>query len=212
MADLGSVLAQPWLLATLLLSVRIAALLLLTPVLYALDLPPLVRVLVVLGVSAVLAAPLAGSPRLEISDAGALLQAVLREAAVGATLGLGILAAFAGFSLAGRLLDVQVGFGIGQVFDPLTRTRVPVLSSVFSLLAAVLFFAVNGHHALLRGIAFSLQRFRSDRALRSPVRWSQWPGRWPASSRSASRSPRRWSWRCSWSTWRSPSPRATCPR
>lgn len=159
MADLGSLLAQPWLVATLLLSVRIAAMLLLTPVLYALELPPLVRILVVLGLSAVIAAPLAGGQEAVFAARGVLLHAVLREAAVGATLGLGILLAFAGFSFAGRILDVQVGYGIGQVFDPLTRAHVPVLSSTFGVLSAVLFFAVNGHHALLRGVAYSVERF-----------------------------------------------------
>jgi flagellar biosynthetic protein FliR len=62
-------------------------------------------------------------------------------------------------SLAGRLVDVQVGFGIAQVFDPLTRSQVPVLSAAFGLLAAVFFFVIDGHHALLRGIAYSVERF-----------------------------------------------------
>jgi flagellar biosynthesis protein FliR len=52
-----------------------------------------------------------------------------------------------------------VGFAMAQVFDPLTRSRLPIVSAVFGLLAAVFFFAVDGHHALLRGIAFSVERF-----------------------------------------------------
>lgn len=66
--------------------------------------------------------------------------------------------AFAGFALAGRLADIQIGFGVAQVFDPLTRTQLPILSSVIGLFAVVFFFAINGHHALLRGIAFSVER------------------------------------------------------
>jgi flagellar biosynthetic protein FliR len=66
--------------------------------------------------------------------------------------------AFAGFALAGRLADIQAGFGVAQVFDPLTRTHLPILSSAIGLFAVVFFFAVNGHHALLRGIAFSVER------------------------------------------------------
>jgi flagellar biosynthesis protein FliR len=74
--------------------------------------------------------------------------------------------AFGGFALAGRLVDVQIGFGLAQVFDPLTRSRVPVLSSAFSLFAAVFFFLVNGHHAVLRGIAYSVERFPVGHAWR----------------------------------------------
>ncbi|GAB3771717.1 type III secretion system export apparatus subunit SctT [Ramlibacter monticola] len=154
-----SLLGPDWIVTMLLLSARIAALLLMTPLLYAASMPLLVRVLVTLGFSCVIALPFAGSPATVPQEPGPLLQALLREVTVGATLGLGVLMAFAGFGLAGRLVDVQVGFGIAQVFDPLTRSRMPVLSSIFALFAAVFFFLVNGHHALLRGIAYSVERF-----------------------------------------------------
>jgi flagellar biosynthetic protein FliR len=154
-----STLGAGWILTMLLLSARIAALLLMTPLLYAASMPLLVRVLMVLGFSCVIALPFAGTSAATPATVGALVPALLRELVIGATLGLGVLMAFAGFALAGRLVDVQVGFGIAQVFDPTTRTRVPVLSSIFALFAAVFFFLVNGHHALLRGIAYSVERF-----------------------------------------------------
>lgn len=157
--DIVSALGQPWVTATLLLSARIAALLLLTPVLYAATLPVLVRVLFALGLACVIALPFSAGATVSVEDLGGLFQALLREALVGATLGLGILMAFGGFALAGPLVDVQIGFGIAQVFDPTTSSRVPVLSSVFALFAAVFFFLVDGHHAVLRGIAYSVERF-----------------------------------------------------
>lgn len=159
MDALVSTLGAGWIITMLLLSARIAALLLMTPLLYAASMPPLVRVLVTLGLACVIALPFADAQAATPYAVGALSAALLREVLVGATLGLGVLMAFAGFALAGRLADVQVGFGIAQVFDPTTRTRVPVLSSIFALFAAVFFFLVNGHHALLRGIAYSVERF-----------------------------------------------------
>lgn len=159
MSELVSLFDHAWVTRVLLLSARIAALFLLTPVLYAIPVPALVRVLLAVGLAAALALPFSGLPGGQAPLPGALLQSLLQELAIGATLGLGILMAFAGFALAGRLLDVQVGFGIAQVFDPLTRTQVPVLTSVFTLLGVLLFLLVDGHHALLRGIAFSLARF-----------------------------------------------------
>jgi flagellar biosynthetic protein FliR len=158
MADAISALALPQVANTLLLATRLAALFLMTPVLHAMPLPGTVRLLLVVGLAGALATPLAGSS-LVVQDAGMLIAALVQEVAIGATLGLGILMAFAGFAVAGRLIDVQVGFGIAQVFDPLTRTQVPVLTSVFGLVGVLLFFLVNGHHALLRGIAFSIERF-----------------------------------------------------
>jgi flagellar biosynthesis protein FliR len=158
MAGIAALLGEPWIAGVLLLATRIAALLLLTPVLYAIPVPPLARLLITLGLSCVIALPFAEQMSAAPRDTGALLRAVLQEAAIGATLGLGVLMAFAGFALAGRLADIQVGFGVAQVFDPLTRTHLPILSSILGLFAVVFFFAVNGHHALLRGIAFSVER------------------------------------------------------
>lgn len=159
MQEIVSALGQPWITSVVLLSARIAALLLLTPVLYAAPVPSLVRLLMVIGLSCVIALPFADPRGVSLQDPGALVAALLREAAVGATLGLGVLMAFAGFTFAGRVLDLQVGFGLAQVLDPLTRTRVPVLSSAFGALGAVFFFIVNGHHALLRGLAYSLEQW-----------------------------------------------------
>jgi flagellar biosynthetic protein FliR len=159
MQEIVNLLGAAWITTVMLLTVRIAAILLLTPVLYAMAMPLPVRVLVVVALACIVALPFGAAPAVPVPDRTALLGAVLREAVVGATLGLGILMAFGGFVLAGRLVDVQAGFGIAQVFDPLTRARVPILSAVFGLLAALFFFLVDGHHALLRGIAYSVERF-----------------------------------------------------
>jgi flagellar biosynthetic protein FliR len=89
---------------------------------------------------------------------------VLTEAALGAVLALGIQLAFAAFSLAASLLDLQIGFGMAAVFDPVTKRQLPILTTSMNLLAAVVFLLLNGHHALLRGIAYSLERFPPGRA------------------------------------------------
>lgn len=142
-----------------LLSLRVAAVFLMTPVLYAIPMPTIVRLLLVLGMSFVIALGFSTAQDPAALDPAALMIAVLTEIALGATLALGILLAFAAFDVAGRLLDIQIGFGIAQVFDPVSRRQVPVLSAVFSNVAVLLFFLVNGHHALLRGIAYSVERF-----------------------------------------------------
>jgi flagellar biosynthetic protein FliR len=50
-----------------------------------------------------------------------------------------------------------MGFGMGSVFDPVTRAHTPVLGTLFSLFAVAFFFAVDGHHAFVRGIAYSIR-------------------------------------------------------
>jgi flagellar biosynthetic protein FliR len=151
-----------WLLATFLLSIRLGAVFLMTPVLNAFNPPVTVRVLVVVGLSMALALALPDAalpPGTMVSGLGEVLAACATEFALGSTLALGVFIAFGAVSMAGRLLDVQVGFGMAQVIDPATHQQVPILTSAFTQVAALVFFLVDGHHALLRGIAFSLERF-----------------------------------------------------
>ena len=145
------------------LSIRIGALLMMTPILYATTVPPSVRTLLILSLSIALAMGISSGGNLPVeqveSGVGFVFIAALRELALGAVFALGILVAFAAISIAGRLLDIQIGFGIAQVFDPLTRTQLPILTTAFNQLAVIFFFMANGHHTLLRAIAFSIERY-----------------------------------------------------
>jgi flagellar biosynthetic protein FliR len=147
-----------WLAFVGLLALRVAATFAMTPIFYAVPLPASVRMLLVLGLSIALASGLS-APVGAWMGWSELLFSALAELALGATLGLGILLAFGAFSIAGQLLDVQLGFGIAQVIDPVTQRPIPVLTSAFNYLAVLVFFLLNGHHALLRGISYSVERF-----------------------------------------------------
>ncbi|ROZ63180.1 flagellar biosynthetic protein FliR [Ramlibacter sp. WS9] len=152
---------QGFVLAIFLLSLRLSAVFLFTPILYAFSVPATARVLIVIGLALGLAlgVPSAETRALLAMGNGELVAAGITELALGATLALGILIAFASISMAGRLVDVQIGFGMAQVYDPVTQRQVPVLTSAFDKLGVIVFFLLDGHHALLRGIAYSLERF-----------------------------------------------------
>jgi flagellar biosynthetic protein FliR len=151
-------------LVVFLLSLRLGALLLLTPVLYSASIPASVRVMLVIGLAVALALGIpSGGEQFAASGAGALFEAAMAELALGATLALGIFVAFAAISMAGRLIDVQIGFGIAQVFDPTTQRQIPILTAAFNQVGVLVFFLINGHHALLRGVAYTVERFPPGR-------------------------------------------------
>jgi flagellar biosynthetic protein FliR len=153
--------AHGFVIGVLLLSLRLTPLFVMTPLLSAFSVPVTVRVLVVIGLAVGLASglPDAQSGDIAAMPLGRLIAACATELALGATLSLSILVAFGAVSFAGRLLDVQTGFGMGQVFDPVTQREVPILNSAFDKLGVIVFFLVDGHHALMRGVAYSLDRF-----------------------------------------------------
>ncbi|WP_116138484.1 flagellar biosynthetic protein FliR [Trinickia diaoshuihuensis] len=162
-------LSADWLVTVALLSIRIGAVLLFSPLLAAVNVPGPVRLLIVFGLSMGLAPAAVGTGAvaadasvLRATDAAhgnRVFGLILSEMAFGAALAVAVHLAFAVFSLAGRILDIQIGFGLAQVFDPSTNAVVPVLTTIFNQAAVIVFFMVDGHHMLLRGIAYSLQRF-----------------------------------------------------
>lgn len=158
-----SVTDQSLVLAVALMSLRLAGMLVFTPVMQAMSLPASARVVLVLALALALVLGLPSSVGPAMSELlihpGRMVQAGLMEMALGATLGLGLLAAFAAVSLGASLLDLQLGFGLAQVIDPVTRRQLPMLTTAFNLLAVLMFYLINGHHALMRALAYSLERF-----------------------------------------------------
>lgn len=148
-----------WAVSVLLVSIRVGVVLGMTPIMGAMSMPAVLRVLIPLGISAALTLALPGTRYRGDVDLTSIVGAASIEVAVGATLGLGVLLAFATFSLAGRLLDIQIGFGIGQLFDTSTRQNVPLLTGVLTQLGVLCLFAMDVHHTLLRALAYSYDVF-----------------------------------------------------
>src|SRR5450830_360983 len=147
-----------WVLAVFYTVIRLGVVLLLSPILAGLGSLVTVRVLLTFALAALLVQGLGPRPPAGALELGPVISGACNELVVGGTLAFGVFAAFGAFSLAGKILDIQSGFGMGSVYDPVTRTGAPLFASMLNLLAVAVFFGMNGHHALLRGLAFSLQR------------------------------------------------------
>ncbi len=62
-----------------------------------------------------------------------------------------------GVQMAGHILDVQIGFGIVNVFDPQFGQQIPLLGNFKYLLALMVLLATNGHHVLLGALVASFK-------------------------------------------------------
>jgi flagellar biosynthetic protein FliR len=85
----------------------------------------------------------------------ALALVVAREAAIGLSLAIVLRALIAGAEFAGHLSGQQIGFNYGATIDPQSGVRNNMLAILYGSLATLGFFAINGHHALLRALAQS---------------------------------------------------------
>ncbi|QPF74687.1 flagellar biosynthetic protein FliR [Roseateles sp. DAIF2] len=91
-----------------------------------------------------------------LADPWRLAGAGISEFGLGAVLALGVNIGFAVFTFAGRLLDIQIGFGMGQVLDPVSRQQMPVLTGIFHQLALVAFFSSAAFASFLIGFGRGL--------------------------------------------------------
>ena len=65
---------------------------------------------------------------------------------------------FQSVQMAGQLIDMQIGFGMINVFDPQYGQQVPLVGNFKFLLALVVFLALQGHHVIITALA---ENFRS---------------------------------------------------
>ncbi|TBL77742.1 flagellar biosynthetic protein FliR [Paenibacillus thalictri] len=80
------------------------------------------------------------------------LLSIIRELLVGICLGFVSYLFFTVVQIAGSFVDIQMGFAIANVIDPMTGASSPVLGNLKYMLAMLLFLVFNGHHLLLKGI------------------------------------------------------------
>jgi flagellar biosynthesis protein FliR len=82
---------------------------------------------------------------------------ILREILVGVLLGFIVYLFFTAVQTAGSFMDIQIGFGIANVIDPMTGASAPMLSNLKYMIAMLLFLSFDGHHYLIRAIIDSYQ-------------------------------------------------------
>ena len=89
-----------------------------------------------------------------VSDVSLTL-VIAREVVIGLSLGLAVRAIIAAAELGGHLSGYQIGFSYAATIDPVSGVRNSVITSLYGLLAMLAFFAVNGHHQILRALVAS---------------------------------------------------------
>ncbi len=115
-----------------------------------------VRVKVGLGVMLTLViAP--GVPAMPATDPYSLagLAIVAQELIIGLAMGFSMRIVMAAVEMAGEITGLTMGFGFATFFDPQTRARTSVLAQFLSLLALMIFIALNVHLLMLSTLAHS---------------------------------------------------------
>lgn len=86
---------------------------------------------------------------------GALTAAVISQVFVGFIFGFVAFLVFVGIQFAGEVMDLEVGFSIVNVINPLTSQNVSVLGEFQLALGSLIYLTANAHHFLFKGLGGS---------------------------------------------------------
>lgn len=138
---------------------RIVTILALMPIFGAQSVPPQVKV----GLALILAAFLFPSviktvqPLSEEFTLPLFGLLVIKEVMVGVAIGYVASLLFTAIQFAGRLVDVEMGFGFVELMDPTSNERVTVWGQLQVILFTVLFLIINGHYFMLLAVDRSFE-------------------------------------------------------
>lgn len=144
-----------WLLAVLLVSLRVSPVFAFAPPFTLTRLPPQFRMIFGLGLSACMVAAHPEFARAYALSTADLVAVAAKELLLGFIFVLAFQIAFGSLYLAGRTVDIQAGFGLALLIDPTSRAQSPLVGTLFALGAGAVFFGMNGHLDLLRIMAAS---------------------------------------------------------
>ncbi len=82
---------------------------------------------------------------------------VVKELFIGWLIGLVAYIALSAINLAGKIMDMQVGFAVVQMMDPTTQQQIGLIGNFLYNLTIIFFLIVNGHHIILGALVESFR-------------------------------------------------------
>lgn len=83
--------------------------------------------------------------------------AVVSETAFGLLLGVTVTIILNSIRMAGQFIDIQIGYSMASLVDPVNNMQNTLLGQYLYLLALVFWFLIDGHYSLIMGLAGSYQ-------------------------------------------------------
>ncbi|MFW6278804.1 MAG: flagellar biosynthetic protein FliR [Bacillota bacterium] len=81
----------------------------------------------------------------------------IRELAVGFLIGFILLLIFTAIQLAGKLIDLRMGFRIANELDPLTGSSAPIVGQLKNILGILVFLGIDGHLLIIKNLFNSFE-------------------------------------------------------
>ena len=133
---------------------RVLGLLAVAPPFGSASVPMLVKLLLGVMISAVIAPSVPVPPALDPASLTGLL-ILVEQLIIGLSMGFAVRLVFAAVEMAGELVSSTMGLGFAVFFDPLSQGRSSAISQMLALLGTLVFLSINGHLILIGVMADS---------------------------------------------------------
>ena len=153
--------------SVLTIALRVSGLVIFAPFFGSAVIPPRVKVVLVIGITAVLYPVY--SPHLHVTTVSQWPLLVASETVVGIAIGVATNAVFEAAQMAGQVLSVQMGYSLVNILDPLTQVDSTVVSFFHQSLAMLIFLGLDVHHWILRAVANSFDYLPPGSATLNPI-------------------------------------------
>ena len=144
MISLSSAQIDAWIAAFIYPLTRILAFIAAAPLWGTAGIPRRTRLILAFAVAVALTPSLPAMPTVQPASLAGLW-ILLQQMLIGIGMGFAAKIVFTAFDLAGEFIGTQMGLGFATFYDPLNSSQTPVISEFISLLALLLFLAMNGH-------------------------------------------------------------------
>jgi flagellar biosynthetic protein FliR len=148
--------------------VRVLALMSVAPVLSHRAIAVRVRLALALAI-AILLVPIVPAPPIADALTGAGLALLVQNIALGVLIGFTVRLVFAALEVAGEIIGLQMGLSYAGFFNPATGQTQNAVGNFMSLLALLMFVAIDGHLWLLHALAESFRLYPLDAAAALPL-------------------------------------------
>lgn len=105
---------------------------------------------------------------------------VIQQLVIGLAIGFVSTMVLNTFVLAGQVVAMQTGLGFASIVDPVNGINVPAVGQFYLILATLLFWAFDGHLAMIRMMVLSFEAFPIGQAwfqpedFRNIAHWAGW--------------------------------------
>ena len=142
----------------LLMLTRCSGIFLIAPFFGSLNIPFMVRAAAAFLFAAVLFPVVDGLGPVEAPTSVLMYTvAVLKELFIGWLIGFVAYVCFSAIHMAGKVMDMQVGFAVVNVMDPTSGQQIPLIGSFLYNLGIIVFLVTNGHHMIITALAESFR-------------------------------------------------------